>query len=92
MAFNPKFQLYSDRDMAKALEGMPRIFQEDYAQVKRGQIDTADKITEIDIRLDDAEGRLDVVELRLDVVEADIVVIKKRLDDVEAVAYMALMT
>jgi hypothetical protein len=85
MAFNPKFQLYSDRDMAKALEGMPRIFQEDYAQVKRGQIDTADKITEIDLRLDSAEGRLDVV-------EADIVVIKKRLDDVEAVAYMALMT
>jgi hypothetical protein len=85
MAFNPKFQLYSDRDMAKALEGMPRIFQEDYAQVKRGQIDTADKITEIDLRIDATERRLDVV-------EDEIVIIKQRLDDVEAVAYMALMT
>lgn len=85
MAFNPKFQLYSDRDMAKALEGMPRIFQEDYAQVKRGQIDTADLLTLYGIRLDDAE-------LRLDIIEADIVVIKQRLDDVEAVAYMALIT
>lgn len=98
MAFNPKFQLYSDRDMDRIFQLLPmstsdrRVFSEDYAQVKRSQLDTSEILVSLDQRLDVAEVELVVLDGRIDVVEAEIVVIKQRLDDVEAAAYMAVLT
>lgn len=91
MVFNPKFQLYSDKDMARIFENLPmsnsdrRVFSEDYAQVKRSQISNYDVLTEYGIRITEAEDRLDVIDERLEIID-------QRLDDVEAVAYMALIT
>lgn len=91
MAFNPKFQLYSDKDMARLFEQLPlspvdrRVFSEDYAQVKRSQIDNADILTQYGARITETENRLDVIDGRLEIID-------QRLDDVEAVAYMALIT
>jgi hypothetical protein len=91
MVFNPKFQLYSDKDMARIFESLPmsnsdrRVFSEDYAQVKRSQISNYDVLTEYGIRIANAEDEIIVINERLEVIE-------QRLDDVEAVAYMALIT
>lgn len=91
MVFNPRFQLYSDKDMARLFEQLPlspadrRVFSEDYAQVKRSQIDNSDILTQYGERITITEERLNFIDERLEIID-------QRLDDIEAVAYMALIT
>ena len=98
MAFKPSFQLATDLDLSRAFSSIPMDakfkskLSEDWAQLQQGQTSISDELVIIDERLEVVDGRLDVIDDRLDAIDAEIVVIKQRLDDVEAVAYMAVIT
>ena len=81
---NTTYTIYSDWDLARLFESLPmqptdkQTFVADYSALKQNQIDTRGSIRNI-------LGRLDTL-------DAQVVVINRRLDDVEAVAYMGLIT
>lgn len=70
--------------MLQSSEWRP-LFSRDYSSTKRNIEKTVE-------RTEENTESIESLDARVDVIEAQIVVINKRLDDVEAVAYMAAIT
>lgn len=91
MVFRPSFQLFTDLDTSRAFGSINmdptwrRKLSQDWSQLQQGQLNVSETLVEYGERITIVEE--DIVEIK-----AEIVVINQRLDDVEAVAYMALMT